>query len=171
MNINWLWDTRISEEEARKILRDEKHPKFNIYAEKLLSRVSDPKIVFEIIDKVIFCKKWSTIKNRMRKDRWLKDKIAFWDTIYERVKEQLREQGIKIRYPAKEKIPQKRLEIAQEFKRMRKILGISQKELASKLGVIQQYISKIETGRENLSIDTLDSIANLFGKELVIGFW
>lgn len=171
MKTNWLWDTRISEKEARKILRDEKHPKFDIYAEKLLSRVNEPKIVFKIIDKVIFCKKWSRIKKRMRKDRWLKDKITFWDTIYGRVKEQLKEQGIKIRYPAKKRIPQKRLEIAQEFKRMRKILGISQKELASKLGVIQQYISKIETGRENLSIDTLNNIANVFGKELVIGFW
>lgn len=50
MKINWLWDRRLSETEARKILKDENHPKFDIYAEKLFSRISDPKIVFNIVD-------------------------------------------------------------------------------------------------------------------------
>mgnify|MGYP001591868811 FL=1 len=55
MKINWLWDSSMGEGEARKILKDENHPKFDIYAEKLFSRVSDPKMAFGIVDNVTFC--------------------------------------------------------------------------------------------------------------------
>ena len=36
MKINWLWDSQLSEAEARKILKDESHPKFDIYVENAL---------------------------------------------------------------------------------------------------------------------------------------
>lgn len=168
MKINWLWDSRLGEAKVRKILRDENHPKFNIYAEKLLSRVSDPKMVFNIVDEVAFCKKWPSIKKRMRKDRWLKSKVIFWQTIYERVHEKLKKQGIKIREPQKLKIPPERAKLAQQIKNIRMRLGYTQEDLARKLGVIQQYISKIESGRENVSVDTLKRIAVAFDRELVI---
>ena len=42
------------------------------------------------------------------------------------------------------------------------------KNIAKKLGVIQQYISKIENGHENFSVDTLARIADVLGKGLVI---
>ncbi|MFZ2937296.1 MAG: helix-turn-helix transcriptional regulator [Candidatus Omnitrophota bacterium] len=35
-------------------------------------------------------------------------------------------------------------------------------------GEIQQYISKIETGRENVTVDTLTRIADILNKKLVI---
>ena len=168
MKINWLWDSRLGETEVRKILKDENHPKFDIYAEKLFSRISDPKIVFNIVDKVTFCKKWPTIKKRMRKDRWLESKVIFWQTIYERVYERLKEQRIKIRQPQKAKIPPERAKLAQQIRRIRIKLGYTQKDMAKKLGVIQQYISKIESGHENVSVDTLKRIADVFGKDLVI---
>lgn len=168
MKINWLWDSRLSETEARKILKDENHPKFDIYAEKLFSRISDPKIVFNIVDKVTFCKKWPSIKKRMRKDRWLENRVVFWQTIYERVHESLKMRGIKIRRPQKAKIPPERAKLAQQIRRIRIKLGYTQKDMARKLGVIQQYISKIERGHENVSVDTLKRIADVFGKDLVI---
>jgi len=168
MKINWLWDSSMGEGEARKILKDENHPKFNIYAEKLFSRVSDPKMAFGIVDKVTFCKKWPSIKRRMRKDRWLKDRTVFWQTIYERILEGLKEQGIKIRSQREVKIPAERMKLAQEIKGIRVELGYTQKDMAKKLGVIQQYISKIENGRENFSVDTLKRIADVFSKRLVV---
>jgi len=168
VKINWVWDSRLKEGEAKKILKDANHSKFDIYAEKLFSRVSDPKIVFSIIGKVTFCKKWPCIKKRMRKDRWLKDRVTFWQTIYERILEQLKEQGIKIRESRETEIPPERMKIAQQIRDIRVKLGYTQKDIAKKLGVIQQYISKIENGRENVSIDTLTRIANAFGKGLVI---
>lgn len=168
MKTNWLWDSRLGEKEVRKILKDENHPRFDIYAERLFSRVSDPKMAFNIIDKVTFCKKWSSIKKRMRKDRWLKDKAAFWQTIYERVYAKLKEEGIKIRQPQEEIIPLERMKLAQQIKNIRIKLGYTQKDIAKKLGVIQQYISKIENGHENFSVDTLTRIAEVFDRSLVI---
>lgn len=168
MKINWLWDSRLGEGEVRKILKDENHPKFNIYAEKLFSRVSDPKMVFSIVDRVAFCKKWPSIKKRLKKDRWLKDRVIFWQTIYERVYEKLKENGIKIRESQEVKIPPERMNLAQQIRDIRMKLGYTQRDIAKKLGVIQQYISKIENGHENLSIATLKRIADVFSRRLVV---
>ena len=168
MKTNWLWDSRITEKNARKILNDSNHPKFDIYAEKLFSRINDPKKAFSIVDKLTFCRKWPVIKKRMRKDRWLRDRVIFWQTIYNRVKEQLNAEGIKIRTPRKEKISAERLELAKEIRDIRIGQGYRQKDLASKLNVIQQYISKIESGRENFSIDTLIRVADVLGKKIYI---
>lgn len=169
MKINWLWDSRLGENKAREILKDGNHPKFDIYAEKLFSRVNDPKVAFGIVDKVTFCKKWPGIKKRMRKDRWLKDRVVFWQTIYEHILEGLKEQGIKIRQSQEVKIPPERMKLAQEIKDIRVKSGYTQRDIAKKLGVIQQYISKIENGYENFSVDTLKRIADVFDKRLVVG--
>ncbi len=168
MKINWLWDSSLREGKVKKILKDENHPKFDIYAEKLFSRVSNPKMAFGIVDKVTFCKKWPSIKKRMRKDRWLRDRIVFWQTIYERILEGLKEQGIKIRQSQEVKISPERMKLAQEIRDIRVRLGYTQRNMARKLGVIQQYISKIENGHENFSVDTLKRIADVFDKRLVV---
>jgi DNA-binding XRE family transcriptional regulator len=168
VKINWLWDTMLDEKEVRKILKNADHPKFDIYAEKLLSRVSDPKIVFDIINEVSFCRRWQVIKRRIQKDQWLRDRVVFWQTIYERAYERLREQGIRIRKHQGEKVSSERMKVAYEIKNIRMKSGYTQKEMAKKLGVIQQYISKIENGRENVSIDTLKRIADVFNKRLIV---
>lgn len=168
MRINWLWDSRLSEKEVRKILKDEGHPKFDIYAGKLLSRVSDPGVVFDVIDEEAFCKRWPRIKRKMGRDRWLVNRIVFWQTMYERVYERLKERGIRIREPQDMKIPPERMELAQQIRDIRMKLGYTQKDVAKRLGVIQQYISKIETGHENVSVDTLKRIADVLDKRLVI---
>ena len=169
MKINWLWDSRAEESKVKEILRDANHPKFDLYAEKLFSRVNDPKVVFAIMDKVTFCKKWPGIKKRMRKDRWLAERVGFWQTIYERVLDGLKKQGVKIRSPREVEIPAERIKLAREIKNIRVELGYTQKDMAKKLGVIQQYISKIENGYENFSVDTLKRIAVVFDRKLVIG--
>lgn len=168
VKVNWLWDSRLDEDEARKILKDAGHPKFDIYAEKLLSRMSDPRMVFDIIDEVTFCRKWPTIKRGIQKDQWLKDRVVFWQTIYERACERLRERGIRIREPQDAEISPERMKIAREIRNIRIKLGYTQKETAKKLGVIQQYISRIENGHENVSVDTLKRIADVFDKKLVV---
>ena len=168
VKINWLWDTMLDEKEVRKILKDADHPKFDIYAERLLSRVSDPRMVFDIIDEVVFCRRWQAIKRRIQKDQWLKDRVVFWQTIYERACERLRKQGIRIREPQDMEIPPERMKVACEIRNIRIKLGYTQKDLAKKLGVIQQYISKIENGRENVSVDVLKRIADVFNKRLIV---
>ncbi len=168
MKTNWLWDSRLGESKVRKILKDAENPRFYIYAEKLLSRVSSPKIAFSIIDKVTFCKKWPTIKKRMRKDSWLTDRVLFWQTIFERTYEELKGRGIKLREPQEFKIPPERIKLARQIRNIRMKLGYTQEDIAKKLGTGQQYISKIENGHENFSIDTLARIADVFDKRLFI---
>jgi len=60
------------------------------------------------------------------------------------------------------------MKVAHEIRNIRIKLGYTQKEIAKKLGVIQQYISKIENGHENVSVDALKRIADALDKRLVI---
>lgn len=152
MKINWLWDTRLSEARVKRILKNEHDPRFYIYAEKLFSRVSDPKIAFGYIPKEVFCRNWPAIGKRIQKDAWAKGRADFWQTVYEKTA------GA---YP-------ERISIAGQIKNFRTQMGYSQKELAKRLGVIQQYVSKLEAGRENLTLDTLKKIAEVFGKQLIV---
>lgn len=168
MKTNWLWDTTLGEKEVREILKNEKHPKFDIYTKMLLSRISDPEIVFSFIDKKTFCRKWPKIKKELTRNRWLRNRILFWQIIYERIHTELEEQGIRIRIPARINPPPERVKIVNQIRNLRKRLGYTQKDLAKKMHVMQQYISKIESGVENVSIDALKKIADALHSKLII---
>jgi len=152
MKINWLWDTRLNENRVKRILKNANDPRFYIYAEKLFSRVRNTKVAFGYVPKEVFYHKWPIIKQRIEKDKWAKEKADFWQDIYEKVIS----------------VPPERIFIAQQIKNMRIKMGYTQEEMAKKLGVIQQFISKLEAGTENVTIDTLKKIANVFGKRLTI---
>lgn len=64
----------------------------------------------------------------------------------------------------------KQLEIAYHILKLRKQKGISQSELAKKVGTKQSNIARIEAGQQNFSIDTLEKIASAFKRELKIEF-
>jgi ribosome-binding protein aMBF1 (putative translation factor) len=49
-------------------------------------------------------------------------------------------------------------------------LGISQKDLAERVGTSHSAISRIESGRHQTSVATLQRIANGLGVRLVMGF-
>jgi len=98
----------------------------------------------------------------------VRNRVIFWQTIYERIYSEFKDQGIKIRKPFTARIPPERLNVAQQIRNLRLRLGYTQKDLAKKLGVIQQYISRIETGMENISIDTIKKIAKVLGCNLTI---
>lgn len=157
MKVHWLWDTRLPETRVRKILKNEKNPRFYIYAEKLFSRLSSPKEAFNYVSKETFRKTWPVIKQRVEKDVWAKNKAEFWQNVYEKA---TRDTGVLT----------ERMSIAQQIKNTRIQMGYTQKEMAKELGVIQQYVSKVEAGRENLSIDTLKRIADVLQRKLVIQF-
>ena len=157
MKINWLWDTRLNETRVKKILKDQNDPRFYIYAEKLFSRVSDPKIAFEFMPKKVFYIAWPLIKERVQKDAWAREKSNIWQSIYDK----------SLVSPAFD-LSMERLSVAQQIKDIRLQMGYTQAEMAKRLGVIQQFISKMETGRENLTVDTLKRIAEVLDKKLTI---
>ncbi len=167
MKINWLWDTRLNEQEVRNILKDSSNPRFPIYAGKLISRAQKPEVVFRFINQKDFCRKWPAIRKRLEKDAWNKDKLAFWQTQYALERELLQKQGISLRVRREAGDIPERIKIAQILKKQRQQSGYTQEELAKKLGVIQQYISRVESGRENICIGTLKRFAEVFHKQLV----
>jgi len=62
------------------------------------------------------------------------------------------------------------LKAAMELKKLRKQLKISQNELARKMKVKREYITRIESGEQNITIETLNRIAEATGKEFEFRF-
>ena len=64
----------------------------------------------------------------------------------------------------------KQLEIAYQILQLRKKKGISQMELAKKIGTRQSNIARMESGQQNFTTDTLQKIASVFKRNLKIEF-
>ena len=169
----WQWDVRHSDGEIRKILKDPKHPSFLHYAALLLARTNVPKEVFrQYLGKEDFCVQWHNIKRRMRKDQLNQSRVQFWEEIYRHVKEGLKAEGMKLRKPAKRVSEDSlRAKVGKRIRQIRQSKKIIQAELARETGLSQQFLSKIEQGTENISLDTIERIQkslkeNLFGQDL-----
>jgi ribosome-binding protein aMBF1 (putative translation factor) len=61
-------------------------------------------------------------------------------------------------------------ELARLVIKHRAALGISQEELARRVGTSHSAISRIESGRHKTSVETLQRLANALGVRLVVGF-
>ena len=170
MKSNWLWDTKTSVNEVKKILRNPENKKFLKFAALLLSRENSPKEVFsKYLKPIAFCRNWRLIKKVMRKDNWNDTRIEFWQAIYEVLRERFRKKGVDFK-EGTTSLPKKENEfcktIAEKIKLIRKQKGLTQVGLAKKLGVSQQMVSRIEKGKENISLLTLKSITEALGAEV-----
>lgn len=69
---------------------------------------------------------------------------------------------------------QRRLAQFEELARLvikhRSALGISQEELAGRMGTSHSAVSRIESGRHKTSVETLQRLARALGLRLVLGF-
>ncbi len=70
-------------------------------------------------------------------------------------------------FDAKYSRAQARLNVALEITKERERAGLSQKQLATKLKTTQSVISRIESGRQNVSLELLQRLAEAFGKRRV----
>ncbi|MFH0840089.1 MAG: helix-turn-helix transcriptional regulator [Candidatus Omnitrophota bacterium] len=167
MHENIFWDKKITESEAKSILKDESHPRFVEVASLLLSRSNDMKLVFNTyFDKAAFCRNWRRIKRLMRKDKWNDPRIDFWDQVYQVVKEsvEMPERPIK----EKEVVTTEITAIGIVIRKARKKKKWTQKDLSTNAHISQQMISYIEKGYPNFSIDTLTKIAGVLGLKISI---
>ena len=64
----------------------------------------------------------------------------------------------------------KQLEIAYQILQLREQKGMSQAELAKKIGTKQSNIARIEAGQQNFTTNTLQKIASVFKRNLKIEF-
>ena len=64
----------------------------------------------------------------------------------------------------------KQLEIAYQILQLRRKKGISQAQLAKKIGTKQSNIARMEAGQQNFSVDILEKIAKALNLHLEIMF-
>jgi len=62
------------------------------------------------------------------------------------------------------------LKAAMELKKLRKELKMSQEALARKMKVKREFITRIESGEQNVTIETLNRVAEATGKEFEFHF-
>jgi DNA-binding XRE family transcriptional regulator len=172
MKKDWLWDRRIGLSEARKILSRPEDDRFILIASLLLARKPNPREVFkDYLDPVLFCKEWHRIKKKMRQDRWGGQRLIFWQAIYEKLLDRYRKKGMKFRDTRDMEVRDPVCEaVGKEIHRVRKEKDLSQEQLAQKAGVSQQLISRIEKGKENISLITLKKISKALGRIAEISF-
>lgn len=171
MNNAWLWDRKISDAKARTALKDPGSKSFYMLAALLLSRMNDPKEVFKkYLDPLIFCKNWAVIKRRMRQDKWSEPRIVFWQVIYEKLSERYRDKGIGFRERSHRVSDPVCRDAGKAISALRHEQGISQKDLACRMGVSQQLVSRIEKGGENLSLITLSTVARALDRRIKVDF-
>lgn len=166
MQQNWLWDRRLSLDKAKEILKDSGHKRFVDLSALLLSRNNSAREVFkEYISKKCFALNWNKIKRQMRKNNWNEPRIEYWQAVYENLKE-------KIKLPKKTQEEDAPVaickDVGSEIESTRKKTGLTQRQLAKKLKISQQIISRIESGRQNITLVTLYEIAAALGSECIV---
>ena len=170
MKRDWLWDIHITERQLRKVLDNPEHSRFISLCSLLLLRKNTPQEIFrDYLKPEYLCRHWKEIKQRMKKDAWGNPRVEFWQAIYEKLLEKYRAKGINIFSKSKAKpINDFCLWFGEKIKALRKQRNLTQKMLADKLGISQQMISRIESGRENISLLTLKKVIDKLGAKIDI---
>ena len=166
MNNDWLWDKNFTGEKAAEILKNEEDPAFVKMAATLLLRNNSAKDIFSsYLDPVVFYKNWNRIKKAMRKDSWGNPRIDYWQAIFRNLNEKYKDKGIVLR-KAKIEISEACRSVGDRIKNERLANHMTQRQFSKKAGISQQMLSKIEKGRNNVSISTLEKIADKFGLKI-----
>ncbi len=161
MNISkYFWD--ISEKalkETAKILKNPKHQRFPVKMVIFLSRCDKPKELFSLIPKHAFVEAWPAIRTQWIKQARQSDFRDWWETIYE----QLAEGHEWTHRKSASAMPVFFRKFGALIKEMRIRKGLSQKQLAHRIGMKQPDISKIEEGRKNITMYTVMRFCNVLG--------
>jgi len=166
MMAGYFWDKHLSEDEVRAILRDPKDKRFTRFAAQLLHRAPANE-VFNWLSKELFCRRWYGIKHRLKKDAWAAEDLGYWEKVYAILKKELKEQGVMIRQPVKPRSSFLAM-IGRRLKTARSSQRLSQAALAQQIGMKQVNISRIESGQENVTLLTLQRIAEALALEICL---
>ena len=167
MKINiakYFWDlNKKALKEVKDILKNPAHPKFRARLITLLSRCDRPKELFSLITREDFINVWPNVRAywlKISRDSSYRD---WWETIYQQIMEDL---------GAKESRPRGSparlfLKFGKTIKEARIEKGLSQDELALKVGMKQPDISRIEEGRKNITLETLSRLCKILEVEIL----
>jgi len=162
---SWLWNVKTTDAEARKILADPGHPAFRVYAARRLAAANLPREVFrDYLKKEDFLKSWPAVKRQMRKDSRNRDRVIFWQGVYEYLIKELKTKGTPfVRPKAEVRIDPEQRRAGQTIKERRRSRKMTQADLARETGLTQQYIAKIERGLTRPRSATLKKIEKALG--------
>lgn len=82
------------------------------------------------------------------------------------LKEELKDPKFRVAFEKE----REKLRISYEIVVLRHKAKLSQKQLAKKLKISQSAIARIESGEQNLTIETLMKIGSVFGKKIKVKF-
>ncbi len=163
MKKDWLWDRNLDEMEIKTVFSDVNHPRFVSYSALLLSRKNSAKEVFKnFIKKEDFFVSWNKIKKQMRRNSWNDPRIEYWQAINDTLKNIPELEELKLK-EFEEPVFALGKEIGNKIKEARQKSGLTQIKLAQRLKISQQIISRIESGKQNISLETLNNVCKSLG--------
>lgn len=153
MNIaKYFWD--LSEnalKETVRILKDPRRPQFPDKMVVFLSRCDRPEELFSLISKDTFVDAWPKIRAYWIKRSRQSDFRDWWETIYE----QLVDTGKPMHQKTAGTQPALFRKFGELIKEARIKKGLSQKQLALRIGMKQPDISRVEEGGKNITLYTV----------------
>jgi DNA-binding XRE family transcriptional regulator len=144
--------------ETAAILKNPLHPKFLERAFTLLSRCDRPKDIFSALPRPVFLATWPRLRRYWAKMNRAADFKAWWETVYEQLGQKERTEKSLRGKPA-----EIFLKIGGIIKAKRSKKGISQLDFARQAGMTQPDISAIESGRTNITLETLIRLCKILG--------
>lgn len=155
MSINiskYFWDLNAEAfKQTKKIFKEPSHPKFISRLVTLLSRCQSPKELFSLLSENTFIEVWPRVRSYWQRIERGSEFRDWWQSIYEQILQKYRVKGKKIEGKPSVLF----LSIGRKIKEGRHLKGLSQSELALRVGIKQPDISKIEEGKKNITLETL----------------
>ncbi len=156
----YFWDLNADAlRETKRALKDTSHPQFARRMVTLLSRCDQPSELFSIITKKAFVDHWPRIRAYWVKHSRHSDSRDWWETLYERLSETAQNKEIR----AKGEAPEFLRRLGGTIREERIAKGLSQKQLALRIGMRQPDISRIEEGKKNVTLFTLMRLCKVLG--------
>lgn len=155
----------LSDDQLRNILSSPEHEQFASLAARLLESSLDVDRVFEYLDPESFVRNFERIKKSMGNSEQAQKHKRFWSKMADQGKEKL---GIEKEEPeaqeAGEEVASESAErLGQRIRKLRNKEGISQAELADRLNVSRQVVSRLENGKHNPSFEKINRVLNALG--------
>ena len=142
--------------EVDAILKTPQHSKFIERLFTLLSRCDKVKDVFSIIKQKDFIKTWPRLRRYWAKTRQAPDFMAWWETVYEQLLQKATSKKSVKGIPS-----ETFLKIGRIIRSKRVKKKISQHDFASLAGMTQPDISAIESGKKNITLETMIRLCRL----------
>lgn len=160
MIAKYFWDLHDAAlKETARIVRHPQHPMFPQRMVILLSRCDTPKALFAIVPRRTFIESWPRIRTYWAKRARQSEARDWWETLYERLVERDRQTAITVKGGS----PAGFRTLGRLVREARLAKGLSQRQVAFRVGMSQPDISRVEEGRQNVTLSTLMRLGKVLG--------